>query len=130
MPLFLIERNFAAELMIDDAAATHVKKINDEIGIQWLYSFLSNDKRKTYCLYEAPNADAIRLAAQRLGVPDDAVIEVSDVALSVASGGSARRCAGHSSAGPTKRRRCQAFLQASIARVAVQATTPRHRRSA
>jgi hypothetical protein len=26
MPLFLIERNFAAELMIDDAAATHVKK--------------------------------------------------------------------------------------------------------
>jgi len=41
--------------MIDDAAATHVKKINDEIGIQWLYSFLSNDKRKTYCLYEAPS---------------------------------------------------------------------------
>ena len=42
----------------------------------------------------------------------------------------ARRCAGHSSPGPTKRRRCQAFLQASIARVAVQAATPRHRRSA
>jgi Protein of unknown function (DUF4242) len=79
MPLFLIERNFADELMVDDAAAAQVKKINDEIGIQWLYSFLSNDKRKTYCLYEAPNAEAIRLAAQRLGLPADAVIEVSEL---------------------------------------------------
>jgi hypothetical protein len=79
MPLFLIERNFADELMVDDAAAAQVKKVNDEIGVQWLYSFLSNDKRKTYCLYEAPNADAIRLAAQRLGVPADTVIEVSEV---------------------------------------------------
>ena len=37
-----------------------VKQVNDEIGIQWLFSFLSADKRKTYCLYEAPSAAAIR----------------------------------------------------------------------
>ena len=47
MPLFLIERSFAQEVMVDDAIAAHVKEVNDEIGIQWLYSFLSEDKRKT-----------------------------------------------------------------------------------
>ncbi|HME21581.1 MAG TPA: DUF4242 domain-containing protein [Acetobacteraceae bacterium] len=79
MPLFLIERKFAEEVMLDDAAAAQVRQINDEIGIQWLYSFLSADKRKTYCLYEAPNAEAIRLAAGRLNIPADVIIPVSEV---------------------------------------------------
>ena len=79
MPLFLIERNFAEDLMLDEASVEHVKLINDEIGIQWLYSFLSDDKRKTYCLYEAPSSDAIRAAAKRLGVPADVIVEVSQV---------------------------------------------------
>ena len=79
MPLFLIERNFAEDLMLDAASVGHVTQINDEIGIQWLYSFLSDDKRKTYCLYEAPSSDAIRAAAKRLGVPADVIIEVNQV---------------------------------------------------
>jgi hypothetical protein len=79
MPLFLIERNFAADLVVTDADAALVREINDEIGIQWLYSFLSADKRKTYCLYEAPNAEAIRIAARRLDVPADAIIPVSEI---------------------------------------------------
>ena len=79
MPLFLIERNFVQDLVVTDADAAHVKEINDEIGIQWLYSFLSADKRKTYCLYEAPDADAIRIAARRLDIPADAIIPVSEL---------------------------------------------------
>ncbi len=79
MPLFLIERNFAEDVMLDDATASHIRQINDEIGIQWLYSFLSADKRKTYCLYEAPNAEAIRVAAGRLEIPADVIIPVSEV---------------------------------------------------
>ena len=77
MPLFLIERNFAEELVLDDAAVSEIRHINDEIGIQWLYSFLSADKRKTYCLYEAPSAEAIRIAARRLDIPADVIIPVS-----------------------------------------------------
>ena len=79
MPLFLVERSFAEDVVLTDADAAHIRHINDEIGIQWLYSFLSADKRKTYCLYEAPNADAIRVAARRLDVPADAVIPVSEL---------------------------------------------------
>jgi hypothetical protein len=79
MPLFLVERNFAEELAVDDQIAATVKQVNDEIGVQWLYSFLSADKRKSYCLYEAPNADAIRAAARRLNLPADSVIEVGEM---------------------------------------------------
>jgi hypothetical protein len=43
-----------------------------------LYSFLSADRRKTYCLYEAPSPDAIRQAAARAGLPADVIVEVTD----------------------------------------------------
>ena len=76
MPLFLIERNFAEVVQNDPETTATIKAVNDEIGIQWLFSFLSADKRKTYCLYEAPNVEAIRTAAVRLGVPADTIVEV------------------------------------------------------
>ena len=71
----MIERQFAEELESVDAAG--LKQINDEAQVQWLYSFLSKDKRKTYCLYEAESADAILAAAQRAGIPADVIVEVS-----------------------------------------------------
>jgi hypothetical protein len=40
-------------------------------------SFLSADKRKTYCLYEAESAEAILRAAARAGLPADVITEVT-----------------------------------------------------
>lgn len=79
MPVFLIERNFAEQLQVDSNAAAGINKVNEEVGVQWLISFLSADKKKTYCLYEAPDADAIREAAARNGVPADVIIEVGEL---------------------------------------------------
>jgi hypothetical protein len=79
MPRFLIERNFAEALEMNKEGANQVQRINTEEGIKWLFSFLSPDKRKTYCLYEAPSAEAIRMAARRSNLPADVVIEVSEV---------------------------------------------------
>ncbi|CAN7783719.1 DUF4242 domain-containing protein [Paraburkholderia hospita] len=79
MPRFMIERNFAEQLEVTGESAATVKRINDEEGVEWLFSFLSADKKKTYCLYEAPNADAIRAAARRADLPADVIIEVSDL---------------------------------------------------
>ncbi len=76
MPMFIIERNFAEKLEVNKEAAQAVTRINDEVGVHWLYSFLSADKRKTYCLYEALSAEAIREAARRAGIPADVIIEV------------------------------------------------------
>ena len=77
MPVFMIERRFADTLDLTADAAAGVNKINEDEGVRWLYSFLSADKRKTYCLYEAPSADAIRRAAVRAGLPADVVVEMS-----------------------------------------------------
>ncbi|MGA7782947.1 MAG: DUF4242 domain-containing protein [Paraburkholderia sp.] len=79
MPLFLIERQFADELKLDAAGAAALKEINDVSGVNWLFSFLSADRRKTYCLYEAPSAEAIREAARLAGLPADVVVEVSEL---------------------------------------------------
>ena len=76
VPIFLVERRFAEDLEASAEAADRINRINEEEGVRWLYSFLSADKRKTYCLYEAPLADAIRRAASRAGLPADAVIEL------------------------------------------------------
>ena len=78
MPRFLIERNFAEEVEATKDIADNIIRINDEEGVRWLFSFLSPDKRKTYCLYEAPNPEAIRAAARRLGVPADTIVEIGE----------------------------------------------------
>ena len=77
MPLFLIERNFPGALELDAQGVAAIRAVNNDAGVNWLYSFLSADRRKTYCLYEAPSADAIREAARRAKVPADVIIEVS-----------------------------------------------------
>jgi hypothetical protein len=79
MPMYVIERNFVEQL--DPAALDQagIKLVNDDVGIRWIYSFLSADKKKTYCLYEAPNPEAIREAAARLGIPADVIVPVEQI---------------------------------------------------
>ena len=74
MPIFMIERRFTEDFLPSVEKAKDVNLINDEVGVRWLYSFLSADMRKTYCLYEADSADAIVRAAERAGLPADVVI--------------------------------------------------------
>ena len=79
MALFVIERNFAEQLQITARDARLVGEVNRDVGVHWLFSFLSADKKKTYCLYEAPNAEAIREAARRAHLPADVIVEVSEL---------------------------------------------------
>jgi len=78
MPVFMIERRYADELEVTGEVADGINRINDDAGVRWLYSFLSADKRKTYCLYEAPSVEAIRTAAARAGLPADVIVEVTN----------------------------------------------------
>jgi Protein of unknown function (DUF4242) len=76
MPLYMIERTFAEQLQLTTDDVTLIEEVNADEGVHWLFSFLSADRRRTYCLYEAPSADAIVSAAQRANLPSDAVVEV------------------------------------------------------
>jgi hypothetical protein len=77
MALYVIERSFADQLDLTDDDIELIEEVNSDEGVRWLFSFLSADRRRTYCLYEAPSPDAILAAAQRANVPADAVVEVS-----------------------------------------------------
>ena len=79
MPLYMIERNFAEQLDVNADGVVAINRINGEAGVSWLFSFLSADKRKTYCLYEARNPEAIREAARRANIPADVIVEVSEL---------------------------------------------------
>jgi Protein of unknown function (DUF4242) len=81
MPLYMIERNFAEDLDVTSDDIKLIDEINADEGVRWLFSFLSADRRRTYCLYEAPSPEAIRAAAQRANVPVDEVVEVGSASL-------------------------------------------------
>ena len=83
MPLYVIERVFAEQLELTDDDVRLIEEVNADEGVRWLFSFLSADRRRTYCLYEAPSADAIRAAAQRADIPADAIVEVGQDTLGV-----------------------------------------------
>jgi hypothetical protein len=83
MPMFVIERRFADQLQLSDDDVKLIEEVNADEGVRWLFSFLSADRRRTYCLYEAPSADAIVAAAKRAKIPADEVVEVQRDALAV-----------------------------------------------
>ena len=76
MPYYVIERTFAEDLDLTSDGIRQIDEINADEGVRWVFSFLSADRRRTYCLYEAPSADAIRAAARQANLPADAVVEV------------------------------------------------------
>jgi hypothetical protein len=76
MPVFIIERTFAEQLDLTSDDVNLLESINADEGVRWLFSFLSADRRRTYCLYEAPSTEAIMAAAKRANIPADVIVEV------------------------------------------------------
>lgn len=76
MPLYMVERAFAEEVSVNPEVRDAIAKVNADESLTWLFSFLSTDKKKTYCLYEAPNPEALRAQAAKLGLPADTIIEI------------------------------------------------------
>jgi hypothetical protein len=77
VPLYLIERTFAEQLDLTSDDVRLIEDVNADEGVSWLFSFLTADRHRSYCLYEAPTPDAIRDAARRANVPVDSIVEVS-----------------------------------------------------
>lgn len=81
MALYIIERRFAEQLDLTDDDVRQLEAVNADEGVRWLFSFLSADHLCTYCLYEAPSADAIMAAANRANIPADVIVEVEQQTL-------------------------------------------------
>ena len=81
MPRYLIERTFSDHLALSALTqATQPRSTcienNALDAVTWLYSYLAPNHKKSFCLYDAPNPEAIRRAAQRNGLPVDRITEV------------------------------------------------------
>ncbi len=82
MPRFLVERTFPDGLAIpvtDEGAQTCLEVVGNNAvdGVTWVHSYVTSDKRKTFCIYEAPSPEAIRAAARRNNLPLDSITLVS-----------------------------------------------------
>jgi hypothetical protein len=82
MPRYMVERTFDGGLNIpltDDGAKACLTVVgkNSAEGVTWVHSYVSDDRTKTFCIYDAPNAEAIRSTAKENGLPVDRITEVS-----------------------------------------------------
>jgi hypothetical protein len=80
----MIERRFAEDVDVSSDDVKLIDEINADESVRWIFSFLSADKRKTYCLYEAPSPEAILAAAKRAGMPADVIVPVGSAAPELA----------------------------------------------
>jgi hypothetical protein len=81
MPRYLVERSFPDGLAIpvdDQGAKTCLAVVghNATEGVTWLHSYVTPDKRTTFCVYDGPNPEAIRRAAEANQLPVDRISEV------------------------------------------------------
>jgi hypothetical protein len=82
MPRYMVQRTFPDGLQIplgDDGAEVcrEVIERNAEQGVTWITSFVSDDKARTFCVYDAPTPEAIRATASCNGLPVDEITRVS-----------------------------------------------------
>jgi hypothetical protein len=81
MPRYLVERTFAEDLALpgpqhNPGARLSLIENNALDGVTWVHSYVAPDRRKSYCICDAPSPEAVRRAAQRSHLPVDRITEV------------------------------------------------------
>jgi Protein of unknown function (DUF4242) len=82
MPRYVVERTFPDGLHLpsgeagSEVRATVVERNADE-GVTWVHSYVSEDRERTFCVYDAPSPEAIRRTASRNQLPVDRITQVS-----------------------------------------------------
>ncbi len=82
MPRYMVERTFPDGLNIpttDEGAKTCLAVVdtNGGEGVTWVHSYVSDDKTKTFCIYDGPSPEAIKTVAAKNGLPVDSITQVS-----------------------------------------------------
>jgi Protein of unknown function (DUF4242) len=82
VPRYVVERTFPDGLQIPITAdgikaCLGVVHRNGELGVTWIHSYVSQDKTKTFCIYDGPDEERIRRAATRNTLPIDSITPVT-----------------------------------------------------
>ena len=81
MPRYVVERTFPEGLGIPPGEAgwrlcLEVVEQNADEGVTWVHSYVSEDRAKTFCIYDGPSPEAIRKTAARNHLPVDRITQV------------------------------------------------------
>lgn len=82
LPRYLVIRTFPTglEMPIGREGKRRLGGIiacNSDRGVTWLRSYVSTEGGMSFCIYDAPGPEAIRLAARANGLPVDRILEIS-----------------------------------------------------
>lgn len=82
MPRYMVERTFPGGLALPANAegaefVQRIIRINGDRSVNWVHSYVSADKAKTFCIYDAPAPETIRQVAKLCGLPVDNITEIS-----------------------------------------------------
>ena len=82
MPRYLIERTFPDGFAVpktDEGAHTCLLIVSNNVleGVTWVHSYVTTDKKKLFCIYDAPSPEAIQKAANRNNMPADNIIQIN-----------------------------------------------------
>jgi Nickel responsive protein SCO4226-like len=82
MPRYVVQRTFPEGLQLPPtdegaAACSSVVARNSDEGVTWIHSYVSEDRMRTFCIYDAPTPEAIRRTAEHNGLPVDEITRVS-----------------------------------------------------
>jgi hypothetical protein len=81
MPRYVVEREFpdGLQIPVDESGAKAclaVVENNAADQVAWLHSYVSVDRKKTFCIYDGPTPEAIRRTATRNKLPVERITEV------------------------------------------------------
>jgi hypothetical protein len=81
MPRYVVQRSFpdGLQIRLSDGGAEVCQAVieqNAQQGVTWLSSYVSEDKTRSFCVYDAPTPESIRRTAACNQLPVDQITQV------------------------------------------------------
>ena len=77
MPRYVIERDLPAGFPAHDPESVlGLVELNSGMDVTWLHSYVSEDGRRAFCVYEGRSPEAVRRASSMNGLPVARITQV------------------------------------------------------
>jgi Protein of unknown function (DUF4242) len=76
MPRYMVQRTLPDGICVPFGAEPRVIEVNSQQGVTWIHSYVSEDKRSMFCVYDGPNPESVRKTASASDLPIDRITQV------------------------------------------------------
>jgi hypothetical protein len=80
VPRYLIQRTVPPGVLngVTNESLQSIQATNAAYDVRWIHSYVNRDKTKTFCIYEGPSEEVVRLANARNHLSIDQLDEIPD----------------------------------------------------